>query len=313
MSGTFCRHNRPTDKCSICSRELDEKLRNQAPIKYVTVKKPGTKATPSARATSGSRSTSSRGASSSKAAGNSNRVVTRKLARATDDGYRNPLVPGMKATADAERLAGALTQAVERLQPPGPHPVIAEIADLNDATWLAFLIALAPELEETLTEVQPSWSSRSDLSVLPEAKQKAATAYLAWVDRAGTQQAAFEGESFWTPERRFDRVFERLALPGFGRGARYELLVTLGAAGRYEVDAQSPQLVEDDTTTLAAKRLFVSGDRMLLEKRAREFMAAADLPIAALDHGLKVWATPGEHVDLTADPLPGVASALRIG
>lgn len=312
MSGSFCRHNRPTSKCSICSRELDEKLRNQAPIKYVTVKKPGTTATPRSRTGSGSGSSSSRGTSSSRAAGNTNRVVTRKLARAADDGYRNPLLPGMKATADAERLAGALTLAVERLQPPGPHPVIADIADLNDATWLAFLIALAPELEETLTEARPSWSDR-DLSALPEAKQKTANAYLAWVERAGTQQAAFEGESFWTPERRFDRVFERLALPGFGRGARYELLVTLGAAGRYEVDAQSPQLVEDDTTTLAAKRLFVSGDRMLLERRARDFMDAAELPIAALDHGLKVWATPGEHVDLTADPLPGVASALRIG
>lgn len=307
MSGSFCRHNRPTDKCSICSRELDEKLRNQAPIRYVTVKKPGTTATPKSRASaSGTR------ASSSRSSGGAGRVITRKERRAADDGYRNPLLPGMKATADAERLAGALTLATERLQPPGPHPVIADIANLEDATWLAFLIALAPELEAVLTEAEPRWSTR-DVSALPEAKQKTANAYLAWVERAGTQQAAFTGESFWTPERRFDRVFERLALPGFGRGARYELLVTLGAAGRYEVEAQSPQFVEDDTTTLAAKRLFVSGDRMLLERRARDFMDAAELPIAALDHGLKVWATPGEHVDLTADPLPGVASALRIG
>ena len=28
----------------------------------------------------------------------------RQLARATDDGYRNGLVPGLKASADAERL-----------------------------------------------------------------------------------------------------------------------------------------------------------------------------------------------------------------
>jgi hypothetical protein len=26
-----------------------------------------------------------------------------------------------------------------------------------------------------------------------------------------------------------------------------------------------------------------------------------------------VWGTPGEHVDLTVEPLPGVAAALRIG
>jgi hypothetical protein len=311
MSGSFCRHNRPTSKCSICSRELDEKLRNQAPIKYVTVRKPGEKAAPRSRAASSS-SPSPRSSSSSRGSSSTNRVVTRKLVRAADDGYRNPLVQGMKATADAERLAGALTLAVERLQPPGPHPVIADVPDLNDATWLAFLIALAPELEETLIEAQPRWADK-DLSLLPEAKQRPANAYLAWVERAGSQEAAFTGEDSWTPARRFDRVFERLALPGFGRTARYDLLTTLGAAGRYAIDAQSPQFVEDDATTVAAKRLFVSGDRMLLEKRAVDFAKAADLPIAALDHGLKVWSTPGDHVDLTVDPLPGVASALRIG
>ena len=307
MTGSFCRHNRPTDKCSICSRELDQRLREQAPIKYVTVRKPGTTSTPrSQRATSGSTRSASAKSSST------NRVVTRKLARATDDGYRNPLVPGLRATADAERLAGALTAAVARLEPPGPHPAIAGIENLDDATWLAFLVALAPELEDVLTEAQPSWAEK-DLSALPEAKQRAANAYLAWVDRAGSQTAAFTGEDSWTPERRFDRVFERLSLPGFGRTARFELLTTLGAAGRYPLEAGSPHFVEDDPATLAAKRLFVSGDRMLLERRAKEFAEAADLPIAALDRGLAVWSTPGEHVDLTEDPSPGVASALRIG
>jgi hypothetical protein len=303
MTGSFCRHNRPTNKCPICSKELDQRLREQAPIKYVSVRKPGATSTPRSRSGAGAKSSTSRS--------NPNRVVTRKLARAADDGYRNPLVPGLRATADAERLAGALTQAVARLEAPGPHPVIASIESLDDATWLAFLIALAPELEDVLTEARPSWADK-DLSALPAAKQRTANAYLAWVERAGGQEPAFTGEAVWTPQRRFDRVFERLALPGFGRTARYDLLTTLGAAGRYPLDAQSPHFVEDDPTTLAAKRLFVSGDRMLLERRAREFAEAADLPIAALDHGLKVWGTPGEHVDLTADPAPGVAAALSL-
>ena len=55
-------------------------------------------------------------------------VVTRRLARAADDGYRNPLVPGLRATADAERLAAALTAAAARLEPPGPYPAIADRA-----------------------------------------------------------------------------------------------------------------------------------------------------------------------------------------
>src|SRR3954467_4058441 len=121
MSGMFCRHNRPTNKCPICSREQEQRLREQAPVRYVTVRKPGASSTPRRR------SSTSGGSGAAKA--NPKRLVTRKLARAADDGYRNPLVPGLKATADAERLAGALTQAVYRLGPPGAHPLLAALAD----------------------------------------------------------------------------------------------------------------------------------------------------------------------------------------
>src|SRR3954466_13972117 len=110
MSGMFCRHNRLTSKCPICSREIEENLRKQAPpVRHVTVRKPGASAAPRSRAGASTKS-------------NPNRLVTRKLARAADDGYRNSLVPGLKATADAERLAGALTAAMYRLAPPRPHP-----------------------------------------------------------------------------------------------------------------------------------------------------------------------------------------------
>src|SRR3954465_4567016 len=141
MSGMFCRHNRLTSKCAICSRELEENLRAQAPVRHVTVRKPGATSTPRSRA----------------AKSNPNRLVTRKLARAADDGYRNPLVPGLKATADAERLAVALTQTAHRLDPPGPYPFLAEEPDIEQATWLAFLTALAPELRPLIEETRPTW------------------------------------------------------------------------------------------------------------------------------------------------------------
>jgi hypothetical protein len=303
MSGMFCRHNRPTNKCPICSREQEQKLREQAPVRYVTVRKPGATSTPRGRSAS-----SGSGSGSTKT--NPKRLVTRKLARAADDGYRNPLVPGLKATADAERLAGALTMAVARLEPPGPYAYIGEIEDPEQATWLAFLTALAPELREQIEETRPVWGEDPQL---PASKAKTIAAYKAWVERQGSQDEAFTGEPAWTPERRFDRVFERLALPGFTRAARYDLLTALGSAGVYPFTAAAVHFIEDDATTLAAKRALVSGDRMLLERRAKEFAEAADLPIAALDRGLAVWGTPGEHVDLTVEPLPGVAAALRIG
>lgn len=292
----FCRHNRLTSKCPICSRELEEKLREQAPVRHVTVRKPGATSTPK-RAASGSRS-------------GGGRLVTRRLERAADDGYRNPLVPGLRATADAERLAVAVTQAHERLEPPGPYAAIDETPDVEHATWLAFLFALAPELHEVIDATRPT--PDADLDALPEAKARTVAAYRAWVQRAGSQEAAFTGDESWSPERRFGRVFERLALPGFTRAMRYDLLTVLGAADIYPLEADALHFVEDDATTLAAKRALVSGDRLLLERRARDLADAAALPISAFDRGLAVWGTPTEHVDLTVEPASGIAAALGL-
>ncbi len=297
MPGLFCRHNRLTAKCPICSREMEAELQRRAPSRP-------------ARPRAGTARAKSRPAASRPGG-----VVTRKLARAADDGYRNPLVPGLRATADAERLAVALTQAAARLEPPGPFPAVAEEPDLDDATWLAFLLALAgpnaPELQAGLLAARPRWT-QADAAELPDARARTAAAYRAWVDRAGSQAAAFTGDEAWSPERRFGRVFERLALPGFGRGQRFELLVVLGVAGRYPLVPDAVYFVEDDATTLAAKRALVSGDRMLLERRARELAEACALPLAALDRGLATWGTPGQHVDLTAAPSPAVAAALNL-
>ena len=55
-----------------------------------------------------------------------------------------------------------------------------------------------------------------------------------------------------------------------------------------------------------------SGDRMLLERRARDLAAAAGLPLEALDRGLAVWGTPGAHVDLAAEPPAPVRAALGL-
>jgi hypothetical protein len=111
----------------------------------------------------------------------------------------------------------------------------------------------------------------------------------------GTQAAAFLGDSSWTPQRRFERVYERLALPGFGRMGRYDLLVTLGALGLYEIKAGSLQFVgapADDLTTLAAKRVFGIGDPLLLERRSAALAQAAGVPVEALDLALANWAAP---------------------
>src|SRR3954468_10373860 len=101
MTSLFCRHNRLTQNCPICSRELDAELKAKAPPRPTRPR--------------------ARGAGSPAASRRSPGVVTRRVARAADDGYRNPLVPGLRATADAERLAAALAWADDRLEFPRPH------------------------------------------------------------------------------------------------------------------------------------------------------------------------------------------------
>jgi hypothetical protein len=269
----FCRHNRLTANCPICSRELGSEHNVTGSGRAGRTRPRTSGATPSSRRSPG--------------------VVTRRVARAADDGYRNPLVPGLRATTDAERLAAALGWGDARLEPPGPHPAVAAEPDLEEAHWLAFLLALADpdaaDLHAAIVEAHPSWAS-GELPDIPGVDPRTVPAYRAWAERAGSQAAAFAGEPSWSPERRFGRVFERLALPGLRRSARFELLVTLGAAERCDVAADGLHPgKEEDPTTIAAKRVLVSGDRMLLERRAAELARECGIRLGALDRALAVW------------------------
>ena len=282
----FCRHNRLTANCPICSRELQAELKSKAPSRP-------------ARTRSGGGTTRSRGSSP-----RSGGVVTRKLARAADDGYRNALVPGLRATADAERLAAALAAAAARLEPPGPYPEVAAEPDLEEATWLAFLLALsgpqAPELQAAILDARPSWAA-GEAPDLPGERARTVGAYRAWVERAARSRPRSAARTRGRPSGASRACSSGSPLPGFGRAARFDLLTALGAAGRYELRAGELQLtVGEDATTEAAKRVLVSGDKLLLERRARELAEACDVPLAALDRGLAIWGTPGEHADLAA-------------
>ena len=300
----FCRHNRLTASCPICSREAKSR----------TAKSASSGRPRPAGGPAGGRSSTAGGGGSTRRS--SARLVTRKLARAEDDGYRNELVPGMRARADAERLAVALLLATERLTPPGPHPSVAQEGDRDEALWLAFLLALvgpdAPERQAALLADRPSWASGEEPE-LPAEQRRTAQSYRAWAARAGSQAAAFEGDASWTPVRRFGRLFERLALPGFGRARRFELLVTLGSAGLYELEADGLRFgADDDGTTQAAKRLLVSGDRMLLERRARELASATGIPLAALDRGLALWGAAATPLEAPGELPSDLRRALRL-
>ncbi len=259
----------------------------------------------------------------------SNAVKVRKLTQASDDGYRNELVVGLKASADAERLAAELAFATARLaelaaDPPAHYARIAAEPDPEEALWLAFLTAyLTPtEGEEPFAAIAAAhvpWSGGElpDLDVAlglrtshaPSIGTRTVLAYRAWAQRSGGQQVAFAGEDAWAPERRFDRLFERLAVGGFGRPGRYELLVSLGRLGVVDARPSTLQLT-DDATTVAAKRVFGIGDKMLLERRARDLADAGGVPIEALDLGLYNWAAP-QHGRVTMGSRAEVSPQLQ--
>jgi hypothetical protein len=330
---TFCRHNRLIQNCPICTREQAVEMR---PI--VTSSAPRTGQTrPSAPGSGRTRS----GSSSSRAAGNSGRVVVRRVARGADDGYRNPLVLGLKSSADAGRLAEEIAFADHRRRvlendPPGLYREVADAAvPIEERSWLAFLIAYLGPLEEDdpfaeIARVRTSWASgevpaldgvRTGPRTAHDAGRAGRTleAYRTWAARAGSQAAAYTGDSAWAPERRFARAFERLALPGLHRDARFDLLVTLGRLGVYPLEAATLALGGSNDVTVGAKRALGIGDPLLLERRASDLAQACGVPVEVLDVGLHNWqraerATLGLGPDAEPAPetLEPVAAALGL-
>lgn len=246
----------------------------------------------------------------------------RRVARAADDGYANELVPGLRATDDARRLADEVALALARLHelrddPPGLLADAALSEDREEALWLAFLVAYLSPLEgddpwATIAAARTRWADGElpdpdQVELGPrtahDAGRGAATlaAYRAWAMRSGAQGAALAGEGAWTPQRRFDRAFERMALPGLARAGRYEFLVLCSWLGLADVTAGSLLLSEpSDPTMLAAKRVFGMGDALILRQRSAALARALEVPIDALDLALVNWALPPDAPRITA-------------
>jgi Alpha-glutamyl/putrescinyl thymine pyrophosphorylase clade 3 len=308
----FCRHGRFLERCPICSKSLPGS-------------EPGDGSAPRSKGSRGPRSSGSTGTVSHSRRVRGASVRVRREGRAEDDGYSSSLIPGVRASADAQRLAEEIAFSSARLlalaaDPPdlyGEMRVLAE-TDVEQASWICFMAAYLSPLEgedpfagirqalattpdgcdrasgelPDLTDVAPGPRTSHD----PARGTDTLVAYRQWVQRSGGSQAiAFAGDAAWTPQRRFERLHERLALPGFGRTGRYDLLVTLGRLGLYELHPGSLHLTgapADDLTTLGAKRVFGIGDPLLLERRAAVLAEAASVPIEALDLALANWAAP---------------------
>jgi hypothetical protein len=310
---TFCRHNRFVERCPICSKTLPD----------LTAGGRGSPRAPRAGKAAAGPATGRRRARGAD-------VRVHREGRSADDGYRSALVPGVRASTDAARLAAEIAFAGARLHalgsdPPGLYGEARSLGtqDIERATWSCLLIVyLSPleDVEDPFVAIRPVLDAAPTLAAAEELPDLAGVplgprsshepargaetllAYRDWVSRAGgernAQAVAFVGDPEWSPDRRFERLFERLALPGLGRTGRYELLVTLGRLGLYELRPDSLHLAgvrgasASDATTLAAKRVFGIGDPLLLDRRAAALAEAAGVPVEALDVALANWAAP---------------------
>ncbi|MDX6657841.1 MAG: hypothetical protein QOH62_2634 [Solirubrobacteraceae bacterium] len=270
----------------------------------------------------------------------------RRLQRAEDDGYDNWAAPGLRATVEGRRLADEIAFGVARLQelqsrPPGLYAE-AVAAGGEEGLWLAFLIAYLSPLQAEdpwagIAAARTAWATGElpDLDGValgpraghdPKRGHATLAAYRARAQRAGSQAAALAAEEpSLTPQRRFERAFERLSLPGLRRAPRYEFLTIAGRLGLLDVEPSSLVLGADpmDPTVLAAKRILGIGDAINLQRRASEMASEAGVPIAALDLGFLNWARPTRPEDeritagSSAKPDPAVreriAAVLGVG
>lgn len=339
MTQTFCRHNRFIQRCPIC-RETVPGLEapRQAPKRGSASSGTGTSSgTRGGVGTSGRAGTGATSRADGGAVRPTGRTYTRRTqevrvqreVRSEDDGYRCDLVPGLHSSEDAKRLVREIGFSSGRLltltaAPPSLYAEARDCDDIEQATWMCFLAAYLSPLqgEQPFAGVRAallsSWASGtvSELDETPLGPRSShdparggetLLAYRRFAEHAGSQQAAFTGEASWTPQRRFERVFERLALPGFGRMGRYDLLITLGRLGLYELRADSlhlgtrTSLITSDPAPPAAKRVFGIGDPIHIERRAAAFAQALDTPIEALELALANWSSE-ERVTLGFPP-----------
>ena len=321
---TFCRHNRFLERCPICSGTLPgHPAEGGAPR--------GTGATRASSSGGATKRRSPRGESLRV------RRETRAEDDGYRSSLVGGLRASADALSLAQEIAfsSGRLQALAK-EPPGLYGEARRLAveDPERATWTCFLIAyLSPlEGEDPFAGIRLALAEAPEGPLAHDGEELAADelpdlrevplgprsshdpargaetliAYGQWVARAGRSDApaggpqatAFRGDPTWSAQRRFERLFERLALPGFPRRARYDLLVTLGRLAIYELRPDSLYLggarglSADDPTTVAAKRVFGIGDALLLERRATALAEAVAVPLETLDLALANWTSP---------------------
>ena len=206
---------------------------------------------------------------------------------------------------------------------------MARASDVEEATWLAFLIAYLSPLEgedpwASIAAARTSWASGElpmleDVALGPRTAHDPARgastllAYRAWAAARRLSGAGLHRRprvARPAPLRPRLRAHVAAAASGARRATSCwsssgASASTTSARGR----CTSPR-TPLDPTVVASKRVLGIGDPLLLQRRAAELVEAVGVPIEALDLGLTNWSRPeGERI--TAGATVGVEGPRR--
>ena len=144
MVSLFCRHNRLTANCPICSRELEAELKAKAPPRPASVRKAPAGARPARR----------------EREPGPPRRRRHPPARARR-GRRLPQPARARACGPPPTRSGSARRCSRRRRGssrPARYEAVATEPDREQATWLAFLLTLAgPALEDAVAAAAPRW------------------------------------------------------------------------------------------------------------------------------------------------------------
>ncbi len=346
----FCRHGRREENCVVCAKERRRKAARDTVGKggIISARSAGTARSASRSAASSVRKSGVTTARGGGAVGGRTMRV-RQATRHAGDGWSNELLPGLRSSLEARDLITEIARASARLErlesdPPGPYATVGALAsgdaqDREQAAWLLFQIAYYGPLEgaEPFAAIDPLLVRWDD--PLPDAAALAAAkvgprgahahdrgdatlrAYREWAAKAGGQLVGL-GAGGPDAARRFDAAYRALALPGLNRDARYEFLVTLGTFGLLDVAPWSLLLDSSrsgrDPISVAAKRAFLTGDPVLIQRRFGAFARALAVPVAACDLGFRNWeltpspTAPLGHLEAGVPVQPDPAEVARL-
>ena len=135
-----------------------------------------------------------------------------------------------------------VTQAHERLEPPGPFTAIDETPDVEHATWLAFLLALAPELHDADRRDPPRVGGRRLSTRCPRPRPRPPPPTAPGSSAPARRRPRSRARRAGRPSAASAASSSASRSPASPARMRYDLLAALGAAGIYPLEADAPAL-----------------------------------------------------------------------